>query len=223
MTTRPTISELRSRVFKHSGSNRPEVGNWLARRVGRPSAIYGTWLVSRTKISADTVTLAALALNLVGAIAIGSGFRVGFIAGVLSLLVGYWLDHVDGQVARWRGTSTLSGIYFDYLLHHVTSMTLGFALGFGLTMRGETPLWTLAGFSIALGWTLLSLHNDCRYKAMFASLKRDARSFRINLLERERPQPPACWPKTWPGFVTWPMAKSCAWAQGRENLRLAMI
>ena len=83
----------------------------------------------------------------------------------------FWLDHVDGQVARWRGTSSLDGVYFDYLLHHVANLTLGFALGFGLAERLGDPLWAVAGALIALGWATLSLHNDCRYKAFFQRLK----------------------------------------------------
>jgi len=171
MTDRPALSELRARVFKHSGSNRPEVGTWLARRVGRPSAIYGTWVAARVGISAHAVTTLALVANLGGAGLIATGARWGFVAGVASLALGYWFDHVDGQVARWRGTASLSGVYFDYMMHHASAMALGFALGFGLTMRVGSPLWSLVGFMIAAGWAGLSLHNDCRYKAFFQRLK----------------------------------------------------
>lgn len=209
MTDRPSLSELRSRVFKHSGSGCPEVGNWLSRRIGRPSAIYGTWLVSRTKIPAHAVTLAALIANGLGALGIGSGLRLGFVAGVIGLFVGYWLDHVDGQVARWRGTSSLTGVYFDYLLHHATALMLGFALGFGLTARGEGVLWSLLGFLIAIGWTGQNLHNDCQYKAMFTQLKRERRVLRVVPSDQRRPSSPSPWPKTGLGVLTWPMAKLC--------------
>lgn len=207
MNKSPTISELRARVFKHSGTSRPEIGNWLARRVGRPSAILGTWLLVRTRISADAITLSALITNILACFAIGTGSRIGFVLGAIALLMGYWLDHVDGQVARWRGTTTLSGVYFDYLLHHVSMLALGFALGFGLAVRGGAVLWTLAGFLMALGWLFLSLHNDCRYKALFTRLKRDSRSFRVDLPQSDRPAPPPPWPRRWPGIVTFPMAK----------------
>ncbi|HWC89503.1 MAG TPA: CDP-alcohol phosphatidyltransferase family protein, partial [Pirellulales bacterium] len=127
--SRPTLAELRSTAQK--GRHR-EIGNWLARHVARPSAIYGTWLAVRLGISAHQVTLAALAASLSGALAIGAGSRAGFVLGVFLLHLGFWLDHVDGQVARWRGTSSLDGVYFDYLMHHLVNLTLGFALGYGL-------------------------------------------------------------------------------------------
>src|SRR5438874_2038788 len=98
----PTIAELRLTAQK--GRHR-EIGNWLARRAARPSAIYGTWLAVRLGLSAHQVTLAALAASLCGVLAIGAGSRASFVLGVLLLHLGFWLDHVDGQVARWRGTS----------------------------------------------------------------------------------------------------------------------
>ena len=72
------------------------------------------------------------------------------------LHLGFWLDHVDGQVARWRGTVSLDGVYLDYLMHHLVNLALGFALGYGLCLRlGQSGLG-LAGFAIAAGWTFLA-------------------------------------------------------------------
>jgi hypothetical protein len=209
MIGRPSLADLRARVYKHSASGRPEVGNWLARRVGRPSAVYGTWLAIRIGATAHVVTLAALVANLGGAVAIGTGSRLGFVAGVVALVLGYWLDHVDGQVARWNESESVSGIYFDYLLHHATALGLGFALGFGLALRGGSVGWATAGFLIAAGWTGLNLHNDCRYKAMFGRLKREERTLLVELAAADRPTPPPAWPMTWPGVATWPVGKAC--------------
>ena len=192
---RPTLAELRASVQK--GRHR-EIGNWLARRVARPSGIYGTWLAIRLGLSAHQVTLAALGSSLAGAVAIGTGLLPGFVAGVLLLHLGFWLDHVDGQVARWRGTASLDGVYLDYLMHHLVNLTLGFASGFGLAARSGQPLWAVAGFTIAAGWGLLALHNDCRYKAFFQRLKSVSGSFRVDGGSGGRPAPPAPWPKSWP-------------------------
>lgn len=208
MTDRPSLGDLRTRVFKHAGSGR-EVGNWLARRVGRPSAVYGTWVAVRLGLPAHAVTAAALVANLGGAVAIATGSRFGFVAGVVSLTVGYWLDHVDGQVARWNEAASLGGLYFDYLLHHATALALGFGLGFALAARGGSIGWAAAGFLLAAGWTGLNLHNDCRYKAMFGRLKRGGRALRVEIGKVDRPTSPPPWPLSWPGVATWPMGKAC--------------
>ena len=206
MSERPTLYALRSRVQKE---RHREIGNWLARKVARPSAVYGTWLAVRLGISAHQVTLGALVVGLAGACLIGTGTRTGFVLGVVLAHLTFWLDHVDGQVARWRGTASLEGVYLDYLLHHALNLAQGFALGYGLAARTGDPRWAIAGFAIAAGWLGLSLHNDCRYKAFFQRLKRETRTYRIDAGSGGRPAPPTGWPKRGIGLLTWPAYKSC--------------
>ena len=203
---RPTLAELRAVVQKN---HHRVIGNWLARRVGRPSAVYGTWLAVRLGVSAHAVTAAALGTSVGSAVLIGSGTRWGFVAGVGLAYAAFWLDHVDGQVARWRGSSSLDGVYFDYLLHHVANLTLGFALGFGLAARSGDVGWAAAGAAIATGWAVLSLHNDCRYKAFFQRLKASAGAFRVEGGAGGRPAPPPGWPRRGLGMLTWPAFKLC--------------
>jgi CDP-alcohol phosphatidyltransferase len=203
---RPTIAELGASVQKE---RHREIGNWLARRIARPTAVYGCWLAIRLGLSAHQVTLAALVSSLFAAIAIGTGDRSYFVAGVMLLQLGFWLDHVDGQVARWRGTVSLDGVYLDYVMHHAANLALGFALGYGLAARTGDVRWTIAGFAIAVGWELLSLHNDCRYKAFFQRLKSTSRSYRIDGGGGGGPQPPAPWPRRGRAAITWPAYKLC--------------
>jgi hypothetical protein len=155
------------------------------------------------------VTLLALLAGLAGPLAIGTGTRAGFVAGVALLHLAFWLDRVDGQVARWRGTAGLDGVYLDYLMHHAASLALGFALGYGLAARTGDPRWSVAGFAIALGWAGLSLHNDCRYKAFFQRLKRETRTYRVDGGSGGRPSPPAPWPRRGLAALTWPAYKAC--------------
>ncbi len=202
----PTLAELRARAQK--GRHR-EVGNWLARRIGRPTAIYGCWLAVRLGLSAHQVTCLALAASLSAAGLIATGERGLFVAGVALAQLAFWLDHVDGQVARWGGTASLDGVYFDYLLHHVANLTLGFALGYGLAAHSGDPRWALAGFAIAGGWALLSLHNDCRYKAFFQRLKSTGACYIVQGGSGGRPAPPAAWPRRGLGVLAWPAYKLC--------------
>ncbi|MGE3821536.1 MAG: phosphatidylglycerophosphate synthase, partial [Isosphaeraceae bacterium] len=63
---RPSLAELRERVHKE---RHREIGNWLARRWARPTAVFGTWLAVRLGTTAHQVTLAALAAGLGSALA----------------------------------------------------------------------------------------------------------------------------------------------------------
>src|SRR3954464_7679620 len=202
----PTLAELRSTAQKN---RHREIGNWLARRWARPSAIYGTWLAVRLGLSAHQVTVAALASSLAGAVAIGTGTRWGFLLGAVLAHLGFWLDHVDGQVARWHRTTSLDGVYHDYLMHHLVNLSLGFALGYGLAAQTGRLAWALAGFAIAAGWCLLALHNDCRYKAFFQRLKSSSLTYRVEGGSGGKPAPPAPWPRHGLGRLTWPAYKAC--------------
>ena len=202
----PTLATLNSIAQKN---RHREIGNWLARRVARPTAVYGTWLAIRLGLSAHQVTILALAASGSATLALMTGTRSGFVAGVALLHLAFWLDHVDGQVARWRGTACLDGVYFDYLMHHAANLGLGFGLGYGLAAQSGDLRWAAAGFAIALGWGMLGLHNDCRYKAFFQRLKRETGAFRVEGGSGGRPSPPARWPRRGRAALTWPAYKAC--------------
>jgi phosphatidylglycerophosphate synthase len=202
----PTLADLKARVHK---ARYREIGNWVARRVARPTAVYGTWLAIRLGLSAHQVTAAAWLTSMASAVSIGWGTRVMFVVGVALAYLAFWLDHVDGQVARWRGTVSLDGVYFDYMMHHASNLASGFALGYGVAARSGDPRWAIAGLAIGGGWTLLGLHNDCRYKAFFQRLKAATASYRVDGGSGGRPRPPARWPRRGLAALTWPAYKAC--------------
>jgi len=202
----PTFAQLRERVHKQ---HYREIGNLLARYIARPSAVYGTWLAIRVGLSANQVTGLALFAAVAGSVGIGTGTRTGFLVGTIFLCFSFWLDRVDGQLARWYKTASLNGVYYDYLMHYVANFALGFALGYGLVRRTGDSGWAIAGGMIALGWSALSLHNDCRYKAFFQELKRADGQFLVEAGRGGRPSPAPRWPRRGRGLITWPLYKAC--------------
>ena len=113
---------------ERSGTARSATG-W---RGGSPARRRSTacWLAIRLGLSAHQVTAAAWLLVAGGR----GGDRHGgrgrcSSSGVALAHLAFWLDHVDGQVARWRGTASLDGVYLDYLMHHAANLATGLRAG----------------------------------------------------------------------------------------------
>jgi phosphatidylglycerophosphate synthase len=148
------------------------IGNWMARRITRPAALRITRVVAPWGISANAATLAAWGCGAGAAAAFGWGSVWGWLLGAVLLQLGYLLDHVDGQLARLRGTASLDGVQLDYLMHHTIHLLVPLGIGFGLFARGAEPWWLLGGLLWGLSLLLVTLQHDARYKAFVRRLKR---------------------------------------------------
>lgn len=144
-----------------------EVGNWYVRHILRDAALPITWLLLHTSVSANQVTLAALAAGILSVVILalpGQGF---FLTAVILLHTWYLLDHVDGQIARYRKTVSLTGRFFDFLMHHIVHGILFFGLGFYSAARYENGFFLIWGFVTAFFQTTLNLLYDVKYKTYF--------------------------------------------------------
>ena len=166
---RPTLDEL-ERLCQKPDHRR--LGNWMARRISRPAALRVTWLVAPWGVSANTATLAAWAAGMAAAAAFAWGTPGGWLLGAALLQLWYLLDHVDGQLARLRGTASLDGVQLDYLMHHSINLLVPLGVGGGLFIQSLQPAWFGAGLVWAMGALLITLHHDTRYKAFAKRLKR---------------------------------------------------
>ncbi|MEZ6069144.1 MAG: CDP-alcohol phosphatidyltransferase family protein [Pirellulales bacterium] len=167
--TRLSIAELERRCQK---PDHRRIGNWMARRVARPAALRVTRVVLPLGVTAHQGTLLAWATALAAALAFGWGTPLGWLAGAALLQLWYLLDHVDGQLARFRGTASLDGTQLDYLMHHTVNLTIPASLGYGLMAAGGERHLLLAGFAWGAASLVLGLVHDARYKAFTQRLKR---------------------------------------------------
>ena len=167
--SRLPIDELNRRCQK---PDHQQVGNWMARRVSRPAALRLTRVIAPWGATANLTTLAAWGVGLAAAAALAWGSIGGWLAGAVLLQLWYLLDHVDGQLARLRGTASLDGVQLDYLMHHTLNLTVPLGIGCGLFAATLEPPWALLGLGGGMGLLLITLHHDARYKAMIQRLKR---------------------------------------------------
>ena len=121
----------------------------------------------------------------------------------------YLLDHVDGQLARFHGTSSLDGVQLDYLMHHTTNLLVPLGLGYGLSLRQSDPRWLLAGVAFGLGLLLITLQHDARYKAFMVRLKRLRGQLLVEGGGGGRPEPTPAVPRNPLRFASWAAHKAC--------------
>ena len=101
----------------------------MVRNILRDAALPITWLCLHTQITANQVTLISLVIALIGVSSFALSSNASFLIGSVLLQVWYLLDHVDGQIARYRNTSCLSGRFFDYVTHHLIHGAIPFSFG----------------------------------------------------------------------------------------------
>ena len=94
----------------------------------RPVSIHLTWLLVRTPITANQVTVLQCLVGLIGAVLLGYG---KFVLGAMFLQFGYILDLCDGEVARWKKQSSKAGNYLDLIGHRIVTPAMFFGLGIG--------------------------------------------------------------------------------------------
>jgi hypothetical protein len=196
------------------------IGNWMARRISRPMALRITWLVAPWGVTANAATLAAWGCGLAAAGALAWGTVGAWIVGAALLQLWYLLDHVDGQLARLRGTASLDGVQLDYLMHHTVNLLVPLGIGFGLFVASSqsepgrvVPI--LANLKLAAGlvWgvalLLITLQHDARYKAFYRRLKRLHGTLHVHGGGGGRPEAQPTIPRHSLRLAAWLARKAC--------------
>lgn len=151
--------------------NYKKTGNWMVRTFLRDAALPCTWLLLHTPITANQVTLAALIAGLCGAFCLTLEGSANFLWASLLLQLWYYLDHVDGQIARYRKTAGLSGRFFDFFMHHMIHAASVLALGVYFSRElslGDRGLF--AAFGAAYCISLFNMLHDIKSKAFVEHL-----------------------------------------------------
>ena len=78
---------------------------------------YITWILVKTPITANFITITGLLIGLAGLLFIAVGNKLFIIVGFILLYIYYISDEVDGEVARYKKQTSLRGIYYDEVAH----------------------------------------------------------------------------------------------------------
>ncbi|HEY9366378.1 MAG TPA: CDP-alcohol phosphatidyltransferase family protein [Agromyces sp.] len=165
VTTRPTsIAELREVTQPPEVRGRRNAEHWTASLYLRKLSPYLTWMLLKTSISANGVTglMILVGWSTAAALLIPGiwGALLAVVLGQLQMLV----DCCDGEVARWRRTSSPAGVFLDKVGHYSTEALIPLALGIRAAAYPlEFPadfLWTTIAALLALVIVLNKALND---------------------------------------------------------------
>ena len=159
-----SIAQLRAVAQPPEVRLRANAEHWTASLYLRDLSPYLTWMLLKTRISANGVTaLMILAGWSTAAALLIPGIWGALLALVLSQ-VQMLIDCCDGEVARWRGTSSPAGVFLDKVGHYSTESLIPIALGVrAAAYPFESPedfLWTSLALLLALIIVLNKALND---------------------------------------------------------------
>ena len=151
----PTIIEIRGSLPAERSN--AEKSLWYVRYVLRPSAVYLAWVLIRLRVSCKQVVLIGLVIGLGGCVSVAFGMYWVVVIGCLLLVIGSWMDYVDGTIARATNTVDKEGAYLDLVKDNIIGVSVPIAVGIGASM----PMW---GLTLALMYAYSTLSvMDGRY------------------------------------------------------------
>lgn len=160
-SSRPSLTEVRAVSQPPELIGRRSAEHWAGRLyMRRISAAVTRWVIP-TAVTPDQLTVLMIVVGLIAA-AIATIPQWWTALATLVLVQAYLLlDCVDGELARWRGTTSATGVFLDRIGHYVVEASLLTAIGIradgGLTAMGG---WTSVGLAAALLHLLAKAETD---------------------------------------------------------------
>jgi phosphatidylglycerophosphate synthase len=149
----PSIADLRAATQSDAVTGRASAEHWTGLLYMRRVSPYATRVLLRAGLSANAVTFLMIPVGVLAALALTLPGLGGAIGAVVLIQVQQLLDCCDGEIARWRRTSSAAGIYLDRIANHVTFPALPIALGIRADGGWDSIAdagWTTLGLAIAV-------------------------------------------------------------------------
>ncbi|MGN9774588.1 DUF5941 domain-containing protein [Micromonospora sp. H33] len=105
---------------------------------------YVTKAAARLGLSPTTVTMISVAFAVAAALLFGAVGRPALVTGAVLLYLGFVLDCVDGQLARYTRTFSAWGGWLDTMADRAKEYVVYAGLGYGATLAGFRYGWALA-------------------------------------------------------------------------------
>lgn len=167
-----SIKELK-KICQKSDNHNPE---WYKlEKQWRFITLRVTWLLLRTSITANQVTIVMILLGFVSTILFSIGSYWYSLTGILALQLIYILDGVDGEIARYRKSQSTEGVFLD-LIMHLASVSLPLAgIAIGLFRKNPGIDIMLLGLAVGMFSAFEMDIQALKHHAVFMKLVRIAK------------------------------------------------
>jgi len=156
---KPTVSQIREISQPISVRGRKNSEHWVADLYLRKISPYLTFFLLKTPISANGVTVLMIITGISTGLALLIPGALGLILALfLSQLQMLW-DCCDGEIARWRQSSSPMGVFLDRVGHYLAEGLIPIAFGFRLATEGNY-LYPLMGALLSVLVLLNKAFND---------------------------------------------------------------
>lgn len=157
----PSLAEVRATGQPPSTIARLNDEHWAGRLYMRRVSPRATWLFARLGWSPNAVTAGFIVCGIAaGAVAALGGLATA-VAAALLIQAYLLLDCADGELARWSGRTSVTGVYLDGVGHYLAETAL--LAGLGVRAQGHLAWsgpYVTAGLAAAVLAALVKAETD---------------------------------------------------------------
>lgn len=161
----PSVAEVRSGGQPPGLKDRRNEEHWAGRLYMRRISPYFTWMFVRIGFSPNQLTYLMIICGVLGGAAVavsatGTPGLVSAIAGAALIQAYLLLDCSDGEVARFRKRTSVTGVYLDRIGHYMSEVALLAGLGVRAEGAWQNGGYVELGLLAALGAALIKAETD---------------------------------------------------------------
>jgi len=157
----PSLAELRATGQPPAVLARLNDEHWAGRLYMRRVSPRATWVFARLGWSPNAVTVAFIVCGVAAGVVVAFGGLWSAVVAAILIQAYLLFDCSDGELARWSGRTSATGIYLDRVGHYLGEAALLTGLGFRaqghLTISGP---YVTAGLAAALLAMLVKAETD---------------------------------------------------------------
>lgn len=158
------IEELKKVAYKKK-KDLPRYATYITHKI----SIRIVNILKDYPIKPDWVTGFTIFLGVISALLFCFANKYSILIAAIFLEIYYIFDAVDGQLARVKGQSSLTGAFFDYISNHIVHSLVFLGIGYGLFHRSGNILYFISGAFAAWGMVFMYTIYDARYNVLFHS------------------------------------------------------